>query len=161
MRSGMIPLYPYQIAWLEDLSELKGGIWCRSSGKTFVESLEIVIDCERAETKKTKEPWFTLTQAESQTRELIQYATVHCKAIDLAFEQSRGRGHHRQARATRSTSSSSKHGSRIVGLPTNKNSVRGKHGSSIGTSPRRRPTMTRSGARPRRSPAAKGRRASV
>jgi phage FluMu gp28-like protein len=128
MRSGMIPLYPYQIAWLEDLSELKGGIWCRSSGKTFVESLEIVIDCERAETKKTKEPWFTLTQAESQTRELIQYATIHCKAFDLAFEDWEEEVIIDKKSYTQ-LNVEFEHGSRIVGLPTNKNSVRGKHGS--------------------------------
>lgn len=125
---SMIPLYGYQKRWIEDRSELKVGRWARSAGKTFSTSLDLVVDCERAEAAGTKQPWFVLTQAEGQTLEVLQYATDHCRVIDLAFEQTveqveiDGKEYNQHKIEF-------EHGSRIVGLPTNKNTVRGKHGS--------------------------------
>ena len=42
-------LLPYQTRWLEDDSRFKIGMFSRQSGKTFVATLEIVLDMIRAE----------------------------------------------------------------------------------------------------------------
>ncbi len=133
--SSIIPLYAYQRRWIEDDAPLKGGLWSRDAGKTFAVMLEPVLDCFRHDVDGKKTDWFCFSAAEVQTTEMIRYAAMHCRAIDLGFNLVEEEHDVRDERGDRKVTMLAlhfKHGSRIVGLPTNAFSIRGKHGNLIG-----------------------------
>ncbi|HLY95187.1 MAG TPA: terminase family protein, partial [Gaiellaceae bacterium] len=97
--------------------------------------LEAVIDCQLADAEKKPAPWFCFSAAEVQTREMIRYAGIHARAIGLASEITNEEHFVRDERGDGKVTMLAinfEHGSRIVGLPTNIFSIRGKHGNLIG-----------------------------
>jgi phage FluMu gp28-like protein len=135
---GAVPLYRYQQRWLADDSPLKAGKWCRSAGKTFVIMLEPVLDCELAEAEKRRVSWFCFSGSEGQTKEMVRQAAIHARAIELAVNEYDEEEVIDGVRMTNHVVEF-EGGSRIVGLPTNPLSIRGRHGHIIwdeaGTTP--------------------------
>lgn len=79
-------LLPYQTRWLEDDSRFKIGMFSRQSGKTFVATLEIVLDMIRAEMEGRRTRWLILSRGERQAREAIEEGVgLHLRALDAAF----------------------------------------------------------------------------
>lgn len=137
-RAAIAPLLPYQLRWIHDESRLKAALWTRSAGKTHVISLEPVIDCHRADAAGKPVNWFCFSASEGQTKEIIRYAAIHSKAIDTATAFEAEEEEHivvdedgKRSRVTM-LSLQFEHGSRLVGLPTNPSSIRGKHGHLLG-----------------------------
>jgi phage FluMu gp28-like protein len=131
----LVNLYPYQRRWLEDKSARKVMRWCRSAGKTWVVMLEAVICCYEAEADGRREEWFVVAQAEAQTKEMIRTAAIHAKAIgqvvqyvEQEFDYADDDGVIRKATQYVVEFES---GSRIVGLPCNPATLRGRHGNVI------------------------------
>ena len=75
-------LLPYQTRWLEDDSRFKIGMFSRQSGKTFVATLEIVLDMIRAEMEGRRTRWLILSRGERQAREAIEEGVTSVHIID-------------------------------------------------------------------------------
>lgn len=135
---GAIPLYAYQLRWLADDSQLKAAKWCRGAGKTFVVMLEPVLDCELAEVEHRRVNWYVWSGAEGQTKEMVRQAGIHARAIELAINEFDEEEVIDGVKMTNHVVEFAG-GSRIVGLPTNPLSIRGRHGNIIwdeaGTTP--------------------------
>ena len=79
-------LLPYQVRWLEDDSRFKIGMFARQTGKTFVATLEIVLDMLRAEMAGRRTRWIILSRGERQAREAIEEGVgLHLRALDAAL----------------------------------------------------------------------------
>lgn len=137
MSVPIFSLYEYQRRWVEDQARRKAALWSRSAGKTASLTLEPAIDVQVAEAKRQRCEWAFFSASEEQTREMILYAARHCQAIDLGAElyeeehdvldEATERKHRVSMLALRF-----EHGSRILGLPTNPYSIRGKHMNLVG-----------------------------
>ena len=77
-------LLPYQTRWLEDDSRFKIGMFSRQSGKTFVATLEIVLDMIRAEMEGRRTRWLILSRGERQAREGYCRDHRHVRGDDAA-----------------------------------------------------------------------------
>ena len=75
-------LLPYQQRWLRDGSRFKIGLWARQTGKSFVVSLEAVLDA--LEHRRT---WVFLSRGERQSLELAQKAEAHLRFLMAAHER--------------------------------------------------------------------------
>lgn len=81
-------LYPYQKKWLTDESRFKVGMFARQTGKTFTTTLEIVLDCLKAESMGKKARWVILSRGERQAKEAINEGVKrHLNALQIAFEE--------------------------------------------------------------------------
>ena len=87
MASNDLPvLYPYQQRWLADQSRLKAGMFARQTGKTFTTTLEIVLDCLKAESQGGRARWVILSRGERQAREAMEEGVKrHLSALKAAF----------------------------------------------------------------------------
>ena len=79
MSQPAVPLTKYQYRWLADKARFKIAKWCRQSGKDFVGTLEVVLDCQ----DKTTD-WLLLSVGERQSKEIIRAAKKHSEAIGYA-----------------------------------------------------------------------------
>ena len=80
-------LYPYQKRWLNDGSRFKVGMFARQTGKTFTTTLEIVLDCIKAELDGKKARWVILSRGERQAKEAINEGVKrHLEALGIACE---------------------------------------------------------------------------
>ncbi|OIO57330.1 MAG: terminase [Alphaproteobacteria bacterium CG_4_10_14_0_2_um_filter_63_37] len=117
-------LYPYQQRWLADRTRFKVGMFARQTGKTFTTTLEIVLDCVRAEAAGKRTRWVILSRGERQAREAMEEGVKrHLQALQAAFElveidQFEGV----QIKALEVTLPG---GSRITALPANPDTARG------------------------------------
>ena len=124
-RGPLVPLTDYQKQWVEDQSRFKIGVITRQGGKSFSTSLEAVLDC----VYNPNTTWVLLSAGERQSKELINKAKMHMKAIDVALssiatEESEylsedGKTIYKQLEINLPN------GSRIVGLPANPDTARG------------------------------------
>ena len=71
MTTPAVPLYPYQQRWLLDDARFKVGMFARQTGKTFTTTLEIVIDCLKAEAEGRRAKWVILSRGERQSRQAM------------------------------------------------------------------------------------------
>ena len=62
-------LYPYQRRWVQDDARFKIAMFARQCGKTFTSTLELVLDCVRAEAMGQRRRWVILSRGERQARE--------------------------------------------------------------------------------------------
>jgi len=122
-----VPLYKYQKRWVNDRSRFKIGKWARQTGKSFSTALEAVIDCVEKVTK-----WVFLSAGERQSKELIEAAGMHARAINLAASdliesefKSEDDGTVYKQLEIRFNG-----GSRIIGLPANPSTARG-HSANV------------------------------
>ena len=80
----MISLYPYQQRWLEDDARFKIALFARQTGKTFMCTLEIVLDCLTAMLEGRKTRWIILSRGERQAKEAMEEGVKkHCEAINI------------------------------------------------------------------------------
>jgi len=115
-------LYPYQKRWIQDESRFKIAMFARQCGKTFTSTLEIVLDCLKAESEGRRARWVILSRGERQAREAMQEGVkVHLNALKAAFEES---GYEFDAQ-TRALEIEFPGGSRITALPANPDTARG------------------------------------
>ena len=70
--SPALQLYDYQRRWVQDESRFKIAMFARQCGKTFTSTLEIVLDCLRAESQGQRRRWVILSRGERQAREFLQ-----------------------------------------------------------------------------------------
>ncbi len=124
-RGPLVPLTEYQKLWVEDASRFKIGVITRQGGKSFSTSLEAVLDC----VEHPNTTWVLLSAGERQSKELINKAKMHMKAIDVAlasiateeseFLAADGKTIYKQLEINLPN------GSRLVGLPANPDTARG------------------------------------
>ncbi|MCK9468191.1 MAG: terminase family protein [Porticoccaceae bacterium] len=116
-------LYPYQRKWLADQSRFKVGMFARQTGKTFTTTLELVLDCLRAEAEGKRARWVILSRGERQAREAMEEGVKqHLKAVQAAFEYLELE--HEEAKV-KSLEVTLPGGSRITALPANPDTARG------------------------------------
>lgn len=118
----LVPLLPYQRAWLADGSRQKVGMWSRQIGKTFAVTLEAVLDCMRAEAVGRRAKWVILSRGERQAREAMEDGVhnhlaafkVGFQNLEIDFDPN-----------TKQLESVLPGGSRIIALPANPDTARG------------------------------------
>ena len=117
-----LPLFPYQQRWLTDPARFKVGMFARQTGKTFTTTLEIVLDCLKAEAEGRRARWVILSRGERQAREAMEEGVKrHLAAVQIAatvMEVPWEAG----AKALEVTLPG---GSRITALPANPDTARG------------------------------------
>jgi len=86
MNQPALPLYAYQQRWVQDDSRFKIAMFARQCGKTFTSTLELALDCARAEAAGQRRRWVILSRGERQAREAINEGVkLHLKAMQLGF----------------------------------------------------------------------------
>lgn len=82
-----LQLYPYQRRWVQDDARFKIGMMARQCGKTFTSTLELVLDCVRAETAGQRRRWVILSRGERQAREAMNEGVkLHLQALQAGFK---------------------------------------------------------------------------
>ena len=120
-------LYPYQQRWLADESRFKAEMFSRQSGKTFTCTLEIALDCVKAEAAKSSVRWVILSRGERQAREAMEAGLkLHLQALRTAFElrEIEFLLDDRKSKVT-GMEVSLPHGSRVTALPAPPDTARG------------------------------------
>lgn len=117
-----IELLPYQKQWIEDDSRFKIGMWSRQIGKTFCTTLELVLDCLKAESQGRRSRWVYLSRGERQAAEAMNEGVKrHLKALEIGF-QAYELDYEGQYKALEVTMPG---GSKITALPANPDTARG------------------------------------
>ncbi len=111
-------LRPYQMRWLQDSAQLKLWVAARQIGKSFVISLEAVL-----EALKAKSDQLILSASERQSREVMHKVVMH-----LRFLHARTAGEISPI-ADNKSEVDLENGSRIISLPASPNTVRGFSGN--------------------------------
>lgn len=73
----LLPLYPYQLDVINDLSRLKGWVKSRQVGGTFTGTLDMVLD-----SLHRLSDWNTMSRTGRQAKKLLRKAAMHVEAID-------------------------------------------------------------------------------
>lgn len=86
--TAALQLYDYQKRWVNDDARFKIAMFARQCGKTFTSTLEIVLDCLRAEARGGRARWVILSRGERQAREAMNEGVkLHLKAFQAAFKE--------------------------------------------------------------------------
>lgn len=122
MSDPALQLYPYQKKWLQDDARFKIAMFARQCGKTFTSTLEIVLDCVRAEAAGRRARWVILSRGERQAREAINEGVkLHLRALQAGFDEFE----QPFDADVRSLEVALPGGSRITALPANPDTARG------------------------------------
>jgi len=117
-----LPLYAYQRRWVEDAARFKIAMFARQCGKTFTSTLEIALDCARAETAGRRQRWVILSRGERQAREAMNEGVkLHLRALQAGFEAH----DYDWEPGIRALEVELPGGSRITALPANPDTARG------------------------------------
>lgn len=82
-----LPLYPYQRRWVQDDARFKIAMFARQCGKTFTSTLELALDCARAEALGQRRRWVILSRGERQAREAMNEGVkLHLAALAAGFK---------------------------------------------------------------------------
>lgn len=82
-----LPLYPYQRRWVQDESRFKIAMFARQCGKTFTSTLELALDCARADALGQRRRWVILSRGERQAREAMNEGVkLHLAALAAGFK---------------------------------------------------------------------------
>ena len=82
-----LPLYGYQRRWVNDDSRFKIAMFARQCGKTFTSTLELALDCARAEAMGQRRRWVILSRGERQAREAMNEGVkLHLAALSAGFQ---------------------------------------------------------------------------
>ena len=116
-------LLPYQQAWVADQARHKVGMWARQTGKTWSTTLELVLDCIRAEAAGGKPArWVILSRGERQAREAMREGVQrHLDVLAAAYQAS----DYAWAPGVTAHEATLPGGSRITALPANPDTARG------------------------------------
>ena len=118
-------LHPYQLAWKQDDSRFKVGMFARQTGKTFTTTLEIAEDCQIADLQGKATRWVILSRGERQAREAIEEGVKkHAKALGtlLNLQEYDYEGGEARYKALEVTWPN---GSKVTALPANPDTARG------------------------------------
>ena len=119
-------LYLYQQKWLSDKSRFKVGMFARQTGKTFTTTLEIVLDCLKAEADDKKTRWVILSRGERQAKEAMEEGVkLHLRAIKQAFSSTETALGYFDGIKINALEVTLLGGSRITALPANADTARG------------------------------------
>jgi phage FluMu gp28-like protein len=120
--AAALQLYPYQRRWVQDDARFKIAMFARQCGKTFTSTLEIVLDCVRAEADGRRARWVILSRGERQAREAMNEGVkLHLRALQAAFKEFEIDFD----ATTRALEVELPGGSRITALPANPDTARG------------------------------------
>lgn len=82
-----LKLYDYQRRWVNDDSRFKIAMFARQCGKTFTSTLELALDCARAEAAGQRRRWVILSRGERQAREAMNEGVkLHLAALSAGFQ---------------------------------------------------------------------------
>jgi len=88
MAEPALQLYPYQRRWVQDDARFKIAMFARQCGKTFTSTLELVLDCVRAESRGQRRRWVILSRGERQAREAMNEGVkLHLRAMQAGFKE--------------------------------------------------------------------------
>jgi phage FluMu gp28-like protein len=118
----ILPLLPYQQAWMDDPSPYKIICKSRQIGFTWIETLAIVFACVEERRK-----WYYLSLNEQRAAEAIAYVQQHCQALELLTELD-DRMRDFDGASYRQLGVTFPNGSQIIGLPSNPRTARGASG---------------------------------
>ena len=80
-------LYAYQRRWVNDDARFKIAMFARQCGKTFTSTLELALDCARAEALGQRRRWVILSRGERQAREAMNEGVkLHLAALSAGFK---------------------------------------------------------------------------
>ncbi|MCL1960894.1 MAG: terminase family protein [Desulfovibrionaceae bacterium] len=117
-----LKLYAYQRRWVQDDSRFKIAMFARQCGKTFTSTLELALDCMRAESRGQRRRWVILSRGERQAREAMNEGVkLHLRAMQAGFKEYETPFD----AAIRSLEVELPGGSRITALPANPDTARG------------------------------------
>lgn len=117
-----LPLYAYQRRWVQDDARFKIAMFARQCGKTFTSTLELVLDCLRAEALGQRRRWVILSRGERQAREAMNEGVKrHLRALSAAFKEL----DYDFDATTRALEVELPGGSKITALPANPDTARG------------------------------------
>lgn len=117
-----LPLYPYQRRWVQDESRFKIAMFARQCGKTFTSTLELALDCARAEAMGQRRRWVILSRGERQAREAMNEGVkLHLAALSAAFKAY----DYEWEPGTKALEVELPGGSKITALPANPDTARG------------------------------------
>lgn len=87
MSDPILQLYDYQKNWINDPARFKIAMFARQTGKTFTSTLEIALDCVKADFDGKRRRWVILSRGERQAREAMNEGVkVHLSALSAGFE---------------------------------------------------------------------------
>lgn len=115
---------PYQRKWADDNSRWKIGLQARQTGKDFSSGEEGVRDCYEHELAKTKTDWLIGAAGERQALESLNKWKEWAEAYHMAIEDMVDDREHPEA-LMKSATIHFGHGSRVMAVPANPNTVRG------------------------------------
>lgn len=122
MSKPALQLFPYQRRWVEDDSRFKIAMFARQCGKTFTSTLELVLDCVRAEVAGQRRRWVILSRGERQAREAMNEGVkLHLRALQAGFKEI----DYDFDASTKALEVELPGGSRITALPANPDTARG------------------------------------
>lgn len=120
--SPALQLYDYQRRWVSDESRFKIAMFARQCGKTFTSTLELALDCARADALKQRKRWVILSRGERQAREAMNEGVkLHLKAIAAGFQAY----DYEWEPGIKALEVELPHGSKITALPANPDTARG------------------------------------
>lgn len=117
-----LQLYPYQRRWIQDESRFKIAMFARQCGKTFTSTLELALDCVRAESQGQRRRWVILSRGERQAREAMNEGVkLHLAALAAGFAAH----DYEWEPGIRALEVELPGGSKITALPANPDTARG------------------------------------
>jgi phage FluMu gp28-like protein len=117
-------LLPYQRKWSDDEARFKFGLMARQTGKDFSSGEEGIRDCYRHELEKGKTTWLIGAAGERQALESLEKWKEWTEAYKLAIADVITQREGPEA-LMQSTTIVFPHGSRVIAVPANPNTVRG------------------------------------
>jgi len=121
-----LPLFGYQLRWLDDWSRFKIINKSRQIGITFVETLDLV---QRCVAKKQK--WYYLSVSRERAKEAIDYAKKHALAMGQLFTHDEDAVFKFERVKYRAQVITFPNGSQIIALPACGRTARGASGNLV------------------------------
>lgn len=118
-------LLPYQRKWVDDDARFKYGLWSRQTGKDFSSGEEGIRDCYRHELEKSKTDWLIGAAGERQALESLSKWKEWTEAYKLAIADIIEERDGGSEALLKSSTIVFPHGSRVISVPANPNTVRG------------------------------------
>ncbi|MDG9992359.1 terminase large subunit domain-containing protein [Acinetobacter ursingii] len=117
-----LQLYNYQKNWVQDEARFKIAMFARQCGKTFTSTLELALDCVKADLAGSRKRWVILSRGERQAREAMNEGVkLHLAAMQAGFQAY----DYEWEAGIKALEVELPHGSKITALPANPDTARG------------------------------------
>ena len=117
-----LQLYDYQKNWVQDDSRFKIAMFARQCGKTFTSTLELALDCVKADMAGSRKRWVILSRGERQAREAMNEGVkLHLAAMQAGFQAY----DYEWEAGIKALEVELPNGSKITALPANPDTARG------------------------------------